>query len=203
MYCKSIEESMINRTVLKIRAELAILKAQEIVEKTMGLNIDELRSRSRLSNLVTGRILFTAIAFSTGARNVDISNHLGRNKSAVGYFIQKGNERSKFDSNYKKLEEKINLKQNKNMANIIDEIAAKAASTAVAEMTKLFIEQGIIKKPETKEDPTDKKEVSHNGIEDFLAHQKGGKKDLGGKELDIYSTSGKKAFKISPADQLK
>lgn len=203
MYCKSIEESMINRTVLKIRAELAILKAQEIVEKTMGLNIDELRSRSRLSNLVTGRILFTAIAFSTGARNVDISNHLGRNKSAVGYFIQKGNERSKFDSNYKKLEEKINLKQNKNMTNIIDEIAAKAASTAVAEITKLFIEQGIIKQPEMKEDPTDKKEVSNNGIEDFLAHQKGGKKDLGGKDLDIYSTSGKKAFKISPADQLK
>lgn len=195
MYCKSIEESMINRTVLKIRAELAILKAQEIVEKTMSLNIDELRSRSRLSNLVTGRILFTAIAFSTGARNVDISNHLGRNKSAVGYFIQKGNERSKFDSNYKKLEEKINLKQNKNMANIIDEIAAKAASTAVAEMTKLFIEKGIFIESDTEENFIGK---ADDALLAFLeARKEGGVGNLGGKELDF----GIK--KISPADQLK
>lgn len=195
MYCKSIEESMINRTVLKIRAELAILKAQEIVEKTMGLNIDELRSRSRLSNLVTGRILFTAIAFSTGARNVDISNHLGRNKSAVGYFIQKGNERSKFDSNYKKLEEKINLKQNKNMANIIDEIAAKAASTAVAEMTKLFIEKGIFIESDAEENFIGK---ADDALLAFLeARKEGGVGNLGGKELDF----GIK--KISPADQLK
>lgn len=195
MYCKSIEESMINRTVLKIRAELAIIKAQEIVEKTMSLNIDELRSRSKLSNLVTGRILFTAIAFSTGARNVDISNHLGRNKSAICYFIKKGNERSKFDSNYKKLEEKINFKKNKNMANIIDEIAAKAASTAVAEMTKLFIEKGIFIEPDKEENFIGK---ADDALLAFLeARKEGGVGNLGGKELDL----GIK--KISPADQLK
>lgn len=201
MYCNSIENPMINRIVSKIRSELAILNAKEIVEKTMNLKNEELQSRSKLSHLVTGRILFTSIAFSTGARNIDIAAHLQRNKASICYFIKKGNDRSKFDSEYKKIEQNINFKQNNNMS-IIEEIAAKAAATAVAEMTKLFVEQGIIKQPETKENAPDKTD-SNNGIEEFLAHQKGEKKDLGGKELDIYSTSGKKAFKISPADQLK
>lgn len=206
MYCKSIFDRKIVRIETKVQSEFAILHALNLISDVLPVRIDQLISKCRLQELVTARILFSSLAFEFGARNIEIALFLQRKQPTITYFLQQNNNRNRFDKNYKDLKDKINIKQNNNMS-IIDEIAAKAASTAVAEMTKLFIEQGIIKKPEIKENPAEKTDlentVNNKGVAEFLAHQSGGNKHLGGKELDIYSTSGKKAFKISPADQLK
>lgn len=176
----------------KVNSELAILNASYIIQDGLNFKVEELQSPSRYAHLVTARILFSALAFGMGARSTDIAEFLHRKKSAITYFIVQNNERSKFDKNYKILQEKINLKQSKIMANsLIADIAKESATMAVTELLTVLKEMGIIKgDPKLTE-----------GIQDYLDSRKNGPSDLGGKELDIFSLTGNKAENFSPEKQ--
>ncbi|QOW09089.1 hypothetical protein Q73A0000_01355 [Kaistella flava (ex Peng et al. 2021)] len=180
----------------KVNSELAILKAANAIEKILGITKDDLRSRSRVQDLVTARILFTSMAFGMGARNKDIAAFLERNKASIVYFLNQNYDRTNFDKDYISIKQKINIKKYNDMANsLIEDIAAAAAKQSseqtVIELLTVLKEMGIIKG-----DPK-----LTDGIQDYIDSKKNRAKDLGGKELDVFSLTGNKAEDFSPEKQ--
>lgn len=192
MYCKSIFDKKVERIQTKTKSEFAILHALNLITEGLLMERNQLLSKCRHQELVTARIIFSSLAFEFGARNIDIALFLQRKQPTITYFLQQNRDRSKFDKNYKNLKDKINSKQNVKMGNsLIADIAAAASKIAVNDLLTVLKEQGIIK------DGPDK------GIQDYLDSQKGGKNDLGGKQLDIFDLKGNRASTLSPEEQLK
>lgn len=99
---------------LQIHSELTVRWAAELIEETLSISIENLKSKSRKAELVDARTLFVGVCISQGLKLITVCNFLNRCKASgsklVRRFLDLIQHDQKFRKKYSKLIYKIREK---------------------------------------------------------------------------------------------